>query len=156
MARSFQKSQHATNYVIFKELVKSLPHLGQKATNLVVIVNKSLHDSLCVSSPYTSFLSCAHVCNRSTSKENKIQAYTKYLYLFCYLFGHCLRLFSGVHFDFDLFLAHTLQPFSRSLVNAPIPNAFHLFATYVLLAWPLCLHCVRLCYSILLKERTFS
>lgn len=61
MARSFQKSQHATNYVIFKELVKSLPHLGQKATNLVVIVNKSLHDSLCVSSPYT-FLLRAHTC----------------------------------------------------------------------------------------------
>lgn len=31
-------------------------------------------------------------------------------------------------------------------LNRPIPNAFQLFATYVLLAGPLCFHCVCLCY----------
>lgn len=85
---SFYMQLFACNKLCHIQKVCLLTHYhtsAKKTTNLVVVVHKRI--------VFASFLSLlyAHVCNRSTSKEYTTKTHTKYLYLFCYLFGHCLQ-----------------------------------------------------------------
>lgn len=66
---------------------------------------------------------------QTTRHETNLQTYTKYLYLFCYLFGHCLCILSR-SFVPVLGACHCIA--SNRLSMHRIPNAFQLFATYVL------------------------
>lgn len=86
--------------------------------------------------PFICTIENAHVCNHSTfqGKQNST-AFTKYLYLFCYIFGHCLRWMCVRFFPFFpfhspslLFVMDTI--FYRHIQCCRIPHATQLFATY--------------------------
>lgn len=115
------KSQHATNYVIFKELVKSLPHLGQKSDQSSCC-RWQKRAQFFLASFIVSPFRCVHVCNQFDFQGKQNSSEYK---IFIFVLLSFRSLFTVFFFffwvNFHLFC-------SPGTINS---NAFQLFATYV-------------------------
>lgn len=170
------KSQHATNNVIFKELVKSLPHLGQKATNLRCYrTHNSKHNTHAHAHIFIAFYACPLLVFLLKCIQMHIEAFLWFLRWKCtrvqsFDFSRKTKL-NGVYkififvllYFWSLFTMNVRAFFSpchsplTSTFNAAVafpmrlnclPRTIYFVSLWLLLVWPLCFHCDCLCIPI--------